>query len=96
MSIQELPRDSWTELSVDFAGPFPEGKYAMAVVDDFSKYPVVSNLHTLAAPTVTKQLRTIFAQFGCPELVKSDNGSPFQSDQFAVTQAFSKMRAPFK
>ncbi|XP_070395445.1 uncharacterized protein [Dermacentor albipictus] len=55
----------------------------MAVVDDFSKYPVVSILHTLAAPTVIKQLRTVFAQFGCPEVVKSDNGSPFQSESFA-------------
>lgn len=69
---------------MDFAGPFPDGKYAMVVVDDFSKYPVVSIIHTLAAPTVIKPLRTIFSQFGCPEIVKSDNGSPFQSDSFAT------------
>ncbi|XP_037577013.1 uncharacterized protein K02A2.6-like [Dermacentor silvarum] len=83
LPIQELPQGPWTELSLDFAGPFPDGKYAMVVVDDFSKYPVVSILHTLAAPTVIKQLRTIFAQFGCPEIVKSDNGPPFQSEGFA-------------
>lgn len=83
LPIQELPQGPWTEMSLDFAGPFPDGKYAMAVVDDFSKYPVVSILHTLAAPTVIKQLRTIFAQFGCPEIVKSDNGPPFQSEGFA-------------
>ncbi|XP_037557091.1 uncharacterized protein K02A2.6-like [Dermacentor silvarum] len=83
LPIQELPRGPWTELSLDFAGPFPDGKYAMAVVDDFSKYPVVIILHTLAAPTVIKQLRTVFAQFECPEIVKSDNGPPFQSGGFA-------------
>ncbi|KAL1484355.1 hypothetical protein MTO96_011335 [Rhipicephalus appendiculatus] len=84
LPIQELPRGLWTELSVDFAGPFPDGKYA-GVVDDFSKY-LVSIIHTLAAPTVIKHLRTVFAQFGCPEIVKSDNGSPFQSESFAVCQ----------
>ncbi|XP_037572338.1 uncharacterized protein K02A2.6-like [Dermacentor silvarum] len=83
LPIQELPQGPWTELSLDFAGPFPDGKYAMVVVDDFSKYPVVSILHTLAAPTVIKQLRTMFAEFGCPEIVKSDNGPPFQSEGFA-------------
>nr|XP_050041094.1 uncharacterized protein K02A2.6-like [Dermacentor andersoni] len=83
LPTQELPHDPWTELSLDFAGPFPDGKYAMVVVDDFSKYPVVSVLHTLAAPRVIKQLCTVFAQFGCPEVVKSDNGSPFQSESFA-------------
>ncbi|XP_049522676.1 uncharacterized protein K02A2.6-like [Dermacentor silvarum] len=55
----------------------------MVVVDDFSKYLVVIILHTLAAPTVIKQLLTMFAQFGCPEIVKSDNGPPFQSEGFA-------------
>ncbi|XP_049522663.1 uncharacterized protein LOC125945132 [Dermacentor silvarum] len=40
LPIQELPQGPWTELSLDFAGPFPDGKYAMVVVDDFSKYPV--------------------------------------------------------
>lgn len=28
-------------------------------------------------------MRTIFAQFGCSEVVKSDNGSPFQGESFA-------------
>ncbi|KAL1469096.1 hypothetical protein MTO96_004824 [Rhipicephalus appendiculatus] len=82
LTIQELPRDPWTELSVDFAGAFPDGKYAMVVVDDFSKY-LVSIIDMLAAPAVIKHLRTVFAQFGCPEIVKSDNGSPFQSESFA-------------
>lgn len=83
LPILQQPRGPWKELSIDFAGPFPDGKYAMVVVDDFSKYPVVSILHTLAAPTVIRHLRIIFAQFGSPDVLKSDNGSPFQSDCFA-------------
>lgn len=81
--IQELPRGPWTELSLDFADPFRDVKYAMVVVDDFSKYPVVSIIHKLSAPIVFKQLRNVFTQVGSPEIVKSDNGPPLQSESFA-------------
>lgn len=83
LPASKLPECPWTELSLDFAGPFLNGKYAMVVIEDHSKYPVVNILRTLAAPVVFSKLRTIFAQFGIPTVLKTDNGPPFHSGDFS-------------
>lgn len=55
----------------------------MVLIDDHSKYPVVSILRTVAAAVVISKLRTIFAQFGIPTVLKTDNGPPFHSGDFS-------------
>nr|XP_050051912.1 uncharacterized protein K02A2.6-like [Dermacentor andersoni] len=87
LAMTELPSGPWEEVSVDFCGPFPDGKYAMVVLDDFSRYPVVQVIHSTSANHVLPSLRQVFCQFGIPAQVKSDNGPPFQGKEFA---AFAK------
>lgn len=55
----------------------------MVVIDEYSKYPTVHVLQTLNASEVTGRLHTIFAQFGIPSVLKTDNGPPFQSGDFS-------------
>ncbi|XP_060595124.1 uncharacterized protein K02A2.6-like [Ruditapes philippinarum] len=77
-----LPRDVFSEVSCDFCGPFPEGYMLLVVICDYSRFPVVERIKSTAADTVIPRLEAIFSIFGYPEVVKTDNGPPFQSRAF--------------
>ncbi|KAL1447853.1 hypothetical protein WDU94_005575 [Cyamophila willieti] len=77
-----LPSAPWKELSLDFAGPFPNGKYVMVLIDDYSRYPVAHVLTSVGSLPVINRLKSIFALFGVPEVVKTDNGPPFNGQEF--------------
>ena len=72
----------WEEVSVDFAD-VGNGYHIMVLVDDFTRYPEVEVLSSLTARAVIPKLEGIFARWGVPRVVKSDNGPPFQSKEFA-------------
>ncbi|KAM7283208.1 uncharacterized protein ISCGN_000341, partial [Ixodes scapularis] len=67
VAIPSKPNQPWEALSLDFAGPFPNGKYIMVLMDDTSRYPLVAVLSSLAAPTVITNLMKIFSTFGIPK-----------------------------
>ncbi|XP_060604313.1 uncharacterized protein K02A2.6-like [Ruditapes philippinarum] len=77
-----LPRDVFSEVSCDFCGPFPDGYMLLVVICDYSRFPVVERIKSTAADTVIPRLEAIFSIFGYPEVVKTDNGPPFQSRAF--------------
>ena len=79
-----LPLGPWQELSVDFCGPFPSGDYLLVVTDDFSRYPEVETLRSTSAKAVIPHLESIFARQGIPEIVRTDNGPPFNSESFQM------------
>ena len=58
------------------------GRYLLVVYDDYSRYPVVEVITSLSSKTVIPHLKKIFAEFGIPETVRSDNGPPFNSKEF--------------
>ncbi|GFR82381.1 Pol polyprotein [Elysia marginata] len=72
---------------VDFAGPFPTGDYLLIMMDDYSRFPEVETLYSTSAKAVIPKVNQIFARFGTPIVLKSDNGSPLNGIKFA---AFSK------
>ena len=79
----ELPECPWARIHIDFARPFCK-KMWFVVVDAFSKWPEVIQLPegaTSASQTIT-QLRRIFARFGIPKQIVSDNGPHFVSSEF--------------
>ena len=63
----------WSRLHIDFAGPM-EGRMFMVVVDAYSKWMEVIAMKTATALTTLLQLRTLFASFGVPESIVTDNG----------------------
>ena len=77
----EVPPGPWVKIGVDF---FQDclGKKYLIVVDYFSKFlymfPVASTHHF---KTIT-HLRELFAAEGVPTIVMSDNGPPFNRDEF--------------
>ena len=52
-----LPAAPWTEISVDFAVPFPSGEYLLVVIDDYSRFPEVEILPSLSANVVIPALQ---------------------------------------
>ncbi|XP_014667395.1 PREDICTED: uncharacterized protein K02A2.6-like [Priapulus caudatus] len=83
LQMTDLPDYPWQSVSVDFYGELPSGEHLMVLIDDFSRYPVVEIIHSLTATTVIPVLDRVFSQFGTPERLRSDNGPPFNSQDFA-------------
>ena len=80
--MSELPRGPWLNLSIDFCGPLPTGEYLFVIIDEYSRYPIVEVVRSTSADSTITVLEKVFALFGYPEVVKSDNGPPFQSHAF--------------
>jgi transposase InsO family protein len=81
--VSEMPSGPWENLSIDFYGPLPSGKYLLVVLDDYSRYPVCRMTSSTGADKVIPLLNEIFAEFSIPLKLKSDNGPPFNSAKFA-------------
>ena len=72
----------WHTVHIDFCGPFPTGEYLLVVIDAYSRFPEVDIIHSSAAKGTILKLERIFATHGIPEVIKSDNGPPFSSQEF--------------
>ena len=67
---------------MDFAGPCPSGEYLLVVIEDYSRFPEVEIPPSLSSNVVIPRLNLIFARQGYPTIVKTDNGPPFQGQDF--------------
>ena len=54
----------------------------MVVTDEFSRFPEVEILTSTSAKAVIPKLDAIFARQGIPDVLKSDNGPPFNGHEF--------------
>ena len=75
LKMTPLPDGPWQYVSVDFCEV--AGHYVLVVIDDYSRFPEVDIVHSTSAKTVIPKLDRIFAAYGVPQVVKSDNGPPF-------------------
>ena len=66
---------------MDFAGPV-EGKYILIIVDAHSKWIEATCTASTSSSAVIEVLRPLFARFGLPESVVTDNGTGFVSQEF--------------
>ena len=62
---------------MNFLGPLPCGDYLMVVIDEYSRFPEVEIVTSTSARSTILKLDEIFARQGIPEVLKSDNGPPF-------------------
>ena len=81
LQMSELPSRVWSELSADF-GHLPNGQQLLVVTDEYSRYVVVDILDSTSARATIPRLDRIFAEFGLPDQLKTDNGPPFNSYDF--------------
>ena len=77
LRMSNLPSSPWRGVSIDFCGPYPTGEYLMVIIDNFSRFPIVELIRSTAASSTVPHLDKIFGIFGIPEMVRTDNGPPF-------------------
>lgn len=63
---------------------FWDGNNYVIVVDYYSSFPIIRKLSTTTSTSLVNSLRSIFAEYGVPETVISDNGPQYSSHEFAV------------
>ena len=76
----EQPGQPWKRIDVDFAGPF-EGSMWL-IVDAHTKWPEVIAMKTTTASKTVAILRSLFARYGIPQQIVSDNGPQFSSEKY--------------
>ncbi|XP_053380042.1 uncharacterized protein LOC128548702 [Mercenaria mercenaria] len=67
---------------MDFGGPYPDGHYNLVIIDKRTRYPVVEQTRSTSSRVTCEKSRGIFATYGVPERLESDNGPPFNSVEF--------------
>lgn len=73
----------WERVHIDYAGPHT-GNYFLVIVDAYSKFPEIFVTKSITAETTISILRGLFAHYGLPEVIVSDNGTQFTSQSFAM------------
>ena len=76
----DWPNQPWYRLHIDFAGPFKNSMF-LIVVDSHSKWPEVFQMNSTTASATISILRMLFARFGIPREIVSDNGPQFISHE---------------
>ena len=73
----------WERMSIDVTGPHPPSakghRFILTLVDHFSKWAEAFAIRRHTAPVIAKILVTqVFARFGCPDQILSDQGPEFE------------------
>ena len=77
----EWPSRPWSRLHIDYAGPFL-GNMFLVVVDAHSKWMEIEMVPTATSRYTITKLGAMFATHGLPQLIVSDNGTAFTSQEF--------------
>ena len=70
----------WAKVAADLCES--NGRTLLVVSDYFSNFIEVSRLHAITTQAVARELKTVFARFGTPEILVTDNGPQFASKEF--------------
>lgn len=77
------PSRPWQRIHVDYAGPFL-GENFFLVIDAHSKWGEVYRMSSTTSDKTIECLRNIFATYGLPRQLVSDNGPQFCSEEFST------------
>ena len=76
----EIPERPWARVGVDLCEL--KGRTLLIVCDYYSNFIEVERIQTPTTLGVTKILKSLFARYGVPDVVVSDNGPQFSSAEF--------------
>ena len=78
--MSELPNGPWEQVKIDFYGPLPTGDYLLEVIDEYSRWVEVEIVTSTSAGCTIPKLDKIFATYGIPQRMTTDNGPPFSGN----------------
>jgi len=73
--------EAFQRIHMDFAGPFA-GHFFLVCIDAHTKWPEVYVMKNITATSTIEKCREIFARFGIPRMLVTDNGRTFISREF--------------
>ena len=76
----ELPSRPWQKIAADIC-EYNKQHY-LVVIDHFSRYLEIAHLPDLSSQTTCARLKNIFARWGCPDELYTDNAGQFVSCEF--------------
>ncbi|XP_062621595.1 uncharacterized protein K02A2.6-like [Saccostrea cucullata] len=82
VTMTDLPTGPWKKLGMDLCGPFPTGEQVLVIVDYYTRYPEIEIMKSVTSKAIIRRLVRIFATYGLPEEIVTDNGRQFISDEF--------------
>ena len=91
----QMPDRPWQKLAMDFKGPIASNYYFFLLINEYSHFPEVEIVKSTAAETLIPKLHKILCTHGIPEVIKSDNGPPFNGEkikEYARRQGFQHHR----
>ncbi|XP_033832445.2 uncharacterized protein K02A2.6-like [Periophthalmus magnuspinnatus] len=78
----DFPQDPWYRIHIDFAGPFEDRMFLIAV-DAHSKWPEVAIMKSTTSEKTVEELGEMFSRFGAPVQLISDNGPQLVSKEMS-------------
>ena len=76
------PSGQWQDCAADILGPLPSGENLLVIGDYYCRYFEVVILRSTTSTKIINNLKPIFAWFGVPHTLKTDNGPQFVSEEF--------------
>ena len=77
----EVPARPWIKLGMDFFQD-DSGQKFLIIADYFSKFPFIFPVTSTHHQKMLRYLRDLFLTKGVPSVVMTDNGPPFNSEEF--------------
>lgn len=81
LNLWNLPDNQWDRIHIDYTGPY-YGKMWFVVIDAYSRWMEIFPMHASTSDGSIRVLRTLFARYGLPNSMVSDNASIFTSEMF--------------
>ena len=77
-----VPSLPWKKLATDLFDY--QGAQYLLITDYYRKYPIVRKLNSTTSAAVINHLKLVFAEHGIPEILVSNNGPQYNSQEFAA------------
>ena len=81
-----VPDKKWSKLAIDITGPFANApqhqRFIVVLIDYTTSFPEVLLTGDITSQRLITWIKSVFARFGNPDVLVSDNASNFTSDEF--------------
>ncbi|KAJ1176608.1 hypothetical protein NDU88_001879 [Pleurodeles waltl] len=80
LCTSDLPKAVWITLAADFYGPLDTSGYLLVVIDEYSCFSIGRQVSSTSATAMKQILDYIFAVWGTPLTLMTDNGPSFSGE----------------